>query len=103
MKDPREGTCFGMYAGTARRECASCVAARRCKAVLVSDGFDVLAELLDSLFAELPAVKYRDTVRVVELVDQLLKPPATESLKEEEELLGVIGQVELDGLSLETI
>lgn len=96
----KNGTCFGFFGGSSKLACERCVAARRCKAILVSDGFDLVAELLEQLVAELPAnAVFVDSDRAAVLVDQLLKP--TESLPPEvEDLVGLVNQVQPDSLDL---
>lgn len=100
MFNPRAGTCFGFFAGSQKISCQSCVAARRCKAILVSDGFDVMGALVEQLIAELPDdVVFIDSEQVSAWVDQLLHP-VTEISKEEAELLGLVNQVPPEGLDL---
>jgi hypothetical protein len=65
--------CFGFYSGGP--VCATCTATKRCKAIVVSNGFDIVADALGQMLATLPDQNYRDTDRVSELVDQLLDPP----------------------------
>lgn len=67
--------CFGFFAGKSVPACMNCVAAKRCKAMLVTHGFDLLADLLDNLSAELPNITYRETDRVSEIVQQIFNPP----------------------------
>lgn len=84
----REVDCFGFYTGGGI--CASCSASKRCKAILVSDGFTIVSEFVDHVVGTLPEGGYKDTDRVTELVDQLLSP-LTPLSSEEAELLGILG------------
>lgn len=84
-----EPACFGFYGGTHLSTCSSCTAVKRCKAILISDGFDVLGAIVDQMLLELPeGTTFRDTDRVSERVKQLFDPPAPLS-KDEEELLNL--------------
>lgn len=86
MSDPN---CFGFYGGNHLTTCSSCTAVKRCKAILISDGFDVLGDIVNQLTLELPAgTTFRDTDRVSEMLKQLQNPPAPLT-KEEAELLNL--------------
>ena len=80
--------------------CNQCSARQRCKAILISNGFDIVAAAVDSLVLQLPDDgAYYDTDRVPSLVDQLMFPPAAPDKEEEEEednLLGLLEGGELD-------
>lgn len=63
--------CFGFYQGG--RECNACAAQRRCRSILVTDGFDIISQLIGELSEGLdPTKKYQDVGRPSVLVDQLL-------------------------------
>lgn len=72
--------CFGFFDGTAI--CQGCIANKRCRAVLVTDGFDVLSSMINTMVADLPekAIFYYSE-RPSELVEQLLNPPLTAQRK----------------------
>lgn len=70
-----EASCFGFFAGGKNPACNLCLANKRCRAILVSHGFDMVAAAADSLMSDLPDVMYRDVERVSELVKQLKQPP----------------------------
>lgn len=93
----KEKACFGFYLGGV--VCGQCIAAKRCKAILVSDGFDLAAALVEQLSNELPDVaEFRDSDRVSDLVEQLLKPPAkgAKADPEREELLDLLEKNGID-------
>lgn len=80
-----EERCFPFYSGGPT--CQNCVVSKRCKAILVSDGFDMIAAFLEEMLTDLPNTEYKDTDRVSELATQLLKPPVGELYSEGEEVL----------------
>lgn len=45
-------TCFGFFGGEG--ECRACPVAKKCKSLLVSDGFDLAAAVLEELIRTLP-------------------------------------------------
>lgn len=67
--------CFGFFAGSDHAVCKACPAMNRCQAILISHGFDILGASVQSMLDTLPAVSYRDVMRIPELVDQLRRPP----------------------------
>lgn len=93
-----EKPCFGFYAGDV--VCNGCGAQKRCKAILVTNGFDLLAAVVEQMSLDLPkTAKFRDSDRMSDLVDQLFKPPTTDDpgiSKEERELLSLLGDDERD-------
>ena len=90
--------CFGFYMGNP--VCNQCSARQRCKAVLISNGFDIVAAMVDELVLELPEDgAYYDTDRVPALVEQLLFPPVDthqDEIDAEDELLNLLEKNELD-------
>jgi len=67
-------TCFGFYGGETTNVaegiiCSSCTHKRRCKALLITDGFDVVAGVIETLLEELegPTRKKRERLRLVDL------------------------------------
>ncbi len=52
----KKRTCFGFFTGD--DSCQRCAAAKKCKAVLVSDGFDIAAGVLEEVLATLPEGTY---------------------------------------------
>lgn len=50
-------TCFGFFTGEPEN-CQRCAAAKKCKALLVSDGFDVAAGVLEEIMETLPTGTY---------------------------------------------
>ena len=86
-------TCFPFYSGG--DSCRICTSSKRCKAVLATHGFDIVARGIALLTAELPEGAYRPSDRVSELVTQLLEPPTTGETKEQAEFrLGVEQAIE---------
>jgi len=90
--------CFGFYMGNPI--CNSCAARQRCKAILISNGFDIIAAAVDRMALDLPETgAYYDTDRVPGLVDQLMNPPADthqDEIDDEADLLALLEQEELD-------
>lgn len=69
-------TCFGFFSG--EDNCQRCAAARKCKAVLVTHGFDVAEGVLEEVLATLPEGSY--TIDVDEInADNV--PGASDALK----------------------
>jgi hypothetical protein len=83
MRDP---PCFGFYAADLAPACRACKANRRCKAVLQTDGFDILADIVDHLATNLPPGLYEESPRISEIVRQLRTPPSTPRLEEQTSL-----------------
>lgn len=74
--------CFGFYVGGP--VCGSCAAQKRCRAILVSDGFDLAGSLVEELLEAVPeGTRFAETNRVSEMVQQLLKPPTEGALDPE--------------------
>jgi hypothetical protein len=85
-------SCFGFFA--AERPCDVCPLRTRCKAVVVTHGMDIVAGVIETMLAELPDQKYRDTDRLPELIEQLINPPNAAKVgltKEESDLLNALG------------
>lgn len=90
MKDAVQ--CFGQYNESAM--CNLCKASRRCHSVTMSEGLDILGAMVEQLVETLPAGKrYRDTDRVSEVVDQVVKPPLPVD-EAEDEILVLLGMRE---------
>jgi len=89
--------CFGFYVGNP--VCNQCTIRQRCKAVLISNGFDIVAAAVDGLVLDLPEdAAYYDTDRIPRLVDQLLFPPADthqDEIDAEDELMNLLEKEEL--------
>lgn len=83
-------TCFGFFTGD--DSCQRCAAAKKCKAVLVSNGFDIAAGILEELLATLPEGDY--TLNLDEIHADLT-PGAGDVLKTKarEEAGAVYGQL----------
>lgn len=99
-----EIACFGMYLGGP--VCEKCTANRRCKALLVSNGFDLVSSMIGQLETTTPdRVVFKDTDRVTELVDQLLHPVVSDNMTAEEELavLGVTKADLMDALDVQKV
>jgi len=65
--------CFSFFSGGPA--CKRCLAAKRCKAILVTHGFNLIGDFLEHLMGELPEKGiYQDTDRIGEMIEQLLKP-----------------------------
>lgn len=90
-KDRKEIPCFGFF--NSDPVCDGCPASKRCRAILVSNGFDLVSSLIDELSSSLPGeARYNDTDRVTTLVDQLIKPPPVRPIAPEmKELLQMVG------------
>lgn len=84
--------CFGLYGGTV--VCNRCQAAKRCKAVLISDGFDIMGSFVENLVETLPNLQFRDANGVNVMVDQLMDPGAWTPQKDD--LLNIL---EIQGIS----
>lgn len=82
--------CFGFFFGDGHQSCSSCLAARRCKALLISDVFDIVAEITEGLVEDLPVGAYKDTRRPAELVKVLIDPKKSGLTDEEAQLLGLL-------------
>jgi len=66
--------CFGYYGGDSSVACSDCTARKRCKAILLSDGFDVVADSIEELMAALPDTNdYNDSDRIPALVVELIR------------------------------
>lgn len=69
----QEPSCFGMYLST--YTCTTCILQKKCKALLVSDGFDIVAAMVEQLIEQLPEnMSYTDTDRASELMMQVMTP-----------------------------
>jgi len=92
-----EKDCFGFYMGNP--VCNACSARQRCKAILISNGFDIVAAAVDQMVIDLPANgAFKDTDRIPSLVDQLTYPPFDthqDEIDDESELLNLLEQEEL--------
>jgi len=92
-----ERDCFGFYMGNP--VCNQCSARQRCKAVLISNGFDIVAAAVDKMVLELPdKAAYFDTDRIPALVDQLMWPPADthqDEIDDEDQLLSLLEKEEI--------
>lgn len=90
-------TCFGFYVGN--ETCKRCGLEKKCKALLVSNGFDIMADVLDSLMGKFgEAVTFKETERLPELVDYLLSEQKLLT-KEEFELLASLGDTPKTGFA----
>lgn len=98
-----KNSCFGFFAGDQNASCNRCTASRRCKAVLVSDGFDILGEIVETLLVEAPDQAYVETDRVIELIEQLLVPPQNPIREEAEELLGLVRVTSMNDVNLDIL
>lgn len=91
--------CFGFYIGSP--VCGMCAAHKRCKALLITDGFDIVGSLVEHLEAELKDAQYRDTDKISELTDQLITLP-DDLTEEEKELLSLFqtseGQLNINSI-----
>lgn len=65
--------CFGFFNGEVT--CTRCFAMKRCRAVVVSNGFEIVASVVEELVRDLPDNgQFYDTDSVKEITDQLLFP-----------------------------
>jgi len=83
-------SCFGFFGGESLAACKNCTAQRRCKAVLVSDGFTILGDSIDQMVAELPDAPYPDAVRSSEQLQVLLNPNLGKLDANQASLLGLL-------------
>lgn len=61
--------CFGFYGGDKNAVCEMCAARTRCKSILVSNGFDAVADQVEAMIAELDeGLHYCDTDQLSNLV-----------------------------------
>jgi len=65
--------CFGFYGGSTMFACGGCTARTRCKSLLLSTGFELLAGTLEEIIDALPEGDYPDHDRITELTECLLK------------------------------
>lgn len=65
--------CFGFFGGQ-HPACQQCFAAKRCKAILISHGFDVVGDMVDQLVEELPDITYSGASAVSSMVKQMKNP-----------------------------
>lgn len=79
--------CFGFFNDSV--SCNNCPAVKRCRAILVSDGFDVLAGLLSEIVeAEAESgIPFFPKEKVSDNVDQLLNRTHREALSNDESIL----------------
>jgi hypothetical protein len=84
--------CFGFFSGGP--ECKKCPLDKRCRAVLISHGLDIMAGVLDTLMENLPPDStYEETDLLPEIVNQILLPQRTRPADETEMLALLDGQV----------
>lgn len=80
--------CFGFHQ-EGQPPCTWCSAGRRCKAVQLTHGTDILADLLSHLTEQLPDVQYEDSDRVTDLVKTLRNPKGPSNLDREARAIGL--------------
>lgn len=67
-----ERSCFGTFLGNPT--CKQCHAAKQCKAILLSHGFDIVGAMIENLDATLAeGVDYPDTAEPADLLRVLLQ------------------------------
>jgi len=92
--------CFGFYSGGP--VCIGCAINKRCKAVLISNGFDVVGALINQLTATLPEEgSYLDTDLISKMTDQLLEKP--ELKQEEDDLLVLLKSKGIESIDAEDL
>lgn len=73
MSDYLEIDCFGFYLGGPT--CNNCSASKRCRAILITHGFDIMAAYAEQLLAALPeGLILVDTDKVSEMVNTMFEP-----------------------------
>jgi len=94
--------CFGFYLGGPI--CSGCSLKARCKAILITNGFDIMASLVEDLVNGLSDSSYKDTDRIPEVVTQLLEgPPKVEMhQKIEDEEIDLIELLKGKGIATTT-
>lgn len=66
-------SCFMLFAGGGT--CRGCVVSKRCKALSVTTGYELINQAINVLLDDLPQKGlYKDVDRVSEMVDQILNP-----------------------------
>lgn len=91
--------CFGFYGGQ-RGICVRCALQKKCKALLVSHGFDILNAALQSKLENLPDGSYNDTDRISEVTLQIMEGPKNIELNvDEEELSSLLGTNKKDTIA----
>lgn len=92
-----EKDCFGFYMGNP--VCNRCPPRQRCKAILISNGFDIVGGAVELMIQELPDGKaYYETDRIPTMVDQLMYPPVDahqDEIDAENELLDLLERDEI--------
>lgn len=84
-------SCFPFFSKD--RACESCQAKTRCKAILISHGFDVLGSLVDAMLNEIPDdAEFEDTDKISTLVQMLINPPRPGVIEAESELMRLAKQ-----------
>lgn len=93
--------CFGFY--TSSSICSQCVAQKRCKAILVSHGLDILGDSIESMLLDFPDnATFTKTDRITVMMDELLKPSTAPPVVEVDPLVALAAarQEELDSSML---
>lgn len=72
--------CFGFFNSSV--DCVNCVAQKRCRAITISDGFDALEDLLETMIEQEAAsgVPFIDQNKVSDLVGQVINRKSRETL-----------------------
>lgn len=87
MATPADLDCFGFYQDAP--VCQGCVPWKRCKAVLVSNGWSIAAAALETMVAELPDHnQYTDSDRIPVILNMVLSPKPV--VEEKDDLLDLL-------------
>lgn len=73
-------SCFGFFGGQNHGVCQRCGVAAKCRAVLLTHGFDIVGNAIELMMAELPDAPFADHDRIPRLTDELIHPPAAEQI-----------------------
>lgn len=89
MAKPLMDNCFGFYSGGA--DCRSgCKLALQCKAIVNSDGLDVVSDIIEELLETLPERTFFNGGTIVSDVVQLVSPPG--SISTDKGKLAAVGE-----------
>ena len=84
--------CFGYY--SQQPTCGRCPVSKRCKAVLITHGFDIVAALLEQMMDDMPDQRYWGGKSTTATMDQLIAPPndVDERREELDDLLNLVDE-----------
>lgn len=93
-----EPNCFGFFGGSRHGNCSQCLANKRCKAILVTHGFDMMSTFIETLLGDLDDTDlFLDSNRVSDLATQLKEPP---KFGQNQDILEMMNEADLREASL---